>query len=299
MRCTIFTAFANLMRLLIFFLLIFLFVSGCNVINPNEEEPAYIYIDSFRFDTEPGEGSSSQKITELWVYAEEKMIGAFDLPARIPVLGKGATDIRIFAGIKNNGLSATRIRYPFYAPFDTTYSIQGGETFYCKPRFSYFDEVLVQEKGFESGNFLVPLGGNQGTFNVVNNDALVFEGDRSGIGTLESGQSLLYFKDDQNLDLSGGNTYFLEMNYSCNGRFAVGLLSTTGITIKKNLAVIINPTTTGINNPQWNKIYIDLGLIPQQNASADFFELYVEALPKPDNGKLEIYLDNLKMVEWE
>jgi len=275
-----------------------LFIASCDIINPDEEEPGYIHIPSFTMDVLPGQGTTSEKITEVWVYAEEQIVGVYDLPADIPVIGNGLTDILIFGGIKNNGISTTRIRYPFFKPYRATIDLQPFSRDTIIPSFAYFEDVVIAEKDFENGNIMIPAGTNQGLFNVTTDPAYVFEGERSGIGTLESGQTILYFKDDDNLILNAGQPIFLEMDYSCNNSLSVGLLAANGSSVNKNLAVIINPTTLTVGLPRWNKIYIDLGLIPLQNPNAQYFEFYVEVIPDEPGREVELLLDNLKLVQW-
>jgi hypothetical protein len=287
------------MRLLFTFLLLSLIGISCNIINPDEQEPSFLYIPEFNFETRVGEGTTSQKITELWVYADEEIVGVYDLPASVPILQTGRRNIRIFAGIKNNGISETRIRYPFFEPFDTIIDLQSMNIDTLIPTFRYYEDVDINEKGFESGNFFIPAGANNGTFEVEEDEAFVFEGNRSGLGKISSSQSILFFKDDENLILDAGNVYMLEMNYSCNNKFAVGLISNDGANTERNMVLVMNPTTTGTGNPVWNKIYVDLGNVPSENPNANFFEMYIEATRDAGVSEAEIYLDNLKLVKFE
>lgn len=288
------------MKPIVFFLtLCILFLQGCDIINPKEKEPAYLYIPSFTFQANLNQGTSSEAITEVWVYANDKSLGVYDLPAKIPILDLGTSNIRIFAGIKNNGISNTRIRYPFYAPFDTTLNISAFQIDTLVPHFTYYNQLTISEKGFESGNFLIQTGSNNGTFSVTNQSSQVFEGNRSGWGHIDAGLSHLYFKDDDNLTYQSGSTVFLEMNYSSNNTFSVGFITTTGGIAAKNMALIINPTSSGDGlAPVWKKIYIDFGYILQQNPTAQFNELYIEAIPSNSTTPVNIFLDNLKWVTW-
>ena len=279
--------------------LIALVLQGCDIINPQEKEPAYLYIPSFTFQANLNQGTSSEEITEVWVYANDKSLGVYDLPAKIPILDLGTSNIRIFAGIKNNGISNSRIRYPFYAPFDTTLAISSFQIDTIVPNFSYYNFAVINEKTFESGNFLTQTGANNGTFSTTNNNLQVFEGSRSGLGHLDAGMSLLYFKDDENLTYASGDNVFLEMNYSSNNTFSVGFITTTGGISAKNMALIINPTSSGDGlTPVWKKIYIDFGYILQQNPNAQFHEWYIEAVPSNSSVPVNIFLDNLKWVTW-
>jgi len=284
----------------VFFIALFVLVlQGCDIINPEEKEPAYLYIPSFTFQANLNQGTASESITEVWVYAKDQSMGVYDLPAKIPILDLGTTDIRIFAGIKNNGISNTRIRYPFYAPFDTTLTLSPFQVDTLIPHFSYYSQAVITEKGFEGGNFLVQTGTNNGNFSVTNQAAQVFEGNRSGWGHIDTGLSHLYYKDDDNLNYTSGDNVFLELNYSSNNIFSVGFITTTGGIASKNLALIINPTSSGDGLlPVWKKIYIDFGYVLQQNPTAQFHELYIEAIPANATTPVNIFLDNLKWVTW-
>lgn len=288
------------MKPTVFFIALFVLVlQGCDIINPEEKEPAYLYIPSFTFQANLNQGTASESITEVWVYAKDQSMGVYDLPAKIPILDLGTTDIRIFAGIKNNGISNTRIRYPFYAPFDTTLTLSPFQVDTLIPHFSYYSQAVITEKGFEGGNFLVQTGTNNGNFSVTNQAAQVFEGNRSGWGHIDTGLSHLYYKDDDNLNYTSGDNVFLELNYSSNNIFSVGFITTTGGIASKNLALIINPTSSGDGLlPVWKKIYIDFGYVLQQNPTAQFHELYIEAIPANATTPVNIFLDNLKWVTW-
>ena len=152
--------------------------------------------------------------------------------------------------------------------------------------------------GFESGNFLVALPGNNGSFTAITDPNVVFEGNRCGKGVIDASQSRLYFKRDENLGYSAGNYYFLEMNYSSNNQFSVGLLITEAGIESKYFALIINPTQTSNGIPNWNKIYVDFGDLPSKHPQATSFKFFVEMLPSETGKACELYLDNLKWIQW-
>ena len=288
------------MKTLVFFIVLsVLLFQGCDIINPKEKEPAYLYIPSFTFLANIDQGTSSQAITEVWVYSNDKSLGVYDLPAKIPILELGSSNIRIFAGIKNNGISNTRIRYPFYAPFDTTLTISSFQVDTLIPHFSYYNFAIIAETSFESGSPFVQTGTNNGSFSVTNQATQVFEGNRSGVGHIDAGLNHLYYKIEDPLTYTSGDNVFLEMNYSSNNTFSVGFITTTGGIANKNMALIINPSSSGDGlSPVWKKIYIDFGYILQQNPTAQFNQLYIEAVPTNSGTPVNIFLDNLKWVNW-
>jgi len=93
---------------------IFLFQS-CKKADINDGVPSYISIPSIKVDSiQSGVGSNSNKITDAWIYFDNNLQGVYPLPATFPVLLQGKQNISIKAGIKNNGIAATRAKYPFY-----------------------------------------------------------------------------------------------------------------------------------------------------------------------------------------
>jgi hypothetical protein len=91
--------------------------------------PAYIRVNSIPVVTEPiTQGSNSSNITDAWIYADDQLIGAFELPCDVPVLDLGTKKISIGAGIKINGISSLRAPYPFYKFYETTSELKAGES---------------------------------------------------------------------------------------------------------------------------------------------------------------------------
>ncbi len=277
-----------------------IFLGSCDLINPEESVPSFIHINEFSFEAAPGEGTSSEKITEVWVYSNGQMLGAYDLPAHIPVLDEGSNQVTIFAGIKNNGISSTRIRYPFYTSFDTTLQFNPGSEIVLKPRFFYRDDISIDQYDFENNsNPFGDIGTSDVNLNTISDAELVFEGGYSGYAYLADGNNQVLVRTNDVLQLTPGKVTFLEINYSTNNTLAAGLYSFQSGTEKKNLAVLINPTTESIGTPVWNKIYIDLGLIPSQNINADHFEIYFEAVADTPGKTVEVFLDNVKLVTFD
>ena len=288
------------MRLFASALLLSSLLFSCDVINPDEQEPGFVYIDSYDWQVAPGEGTESHKFTEVWVYDNNQIVGVYDLPAKVPVLAEGSRNLSFFAGIKSNGLSAMRLKYPLIDGYEKSLNIQPLKTDTIVPVFRYFENLDIVEKDFDGNTpTIVSMAGNQADLSMEDDEELVFEGNLCGYYHLPSGSTQMIFKDDQNHVLEQGNTVFLELDYSCNNMFSVGLISREGSIDNKNLAVIINPTTETIGLPVWNKIYIDLGLIVQTRVNANYFELYFEATPDNSGDEVELFLDNIKLVQFQ
>jgi hypothetical protein len=272
---------------------------SCNFINPKEKEPTFVYIPHFEFDAGPGHGTSSEKITELWVFGNDNILSIVDTPAMVPVLADGRTDIRIAAGIKNNGIGTTRIMYPFYTPYITSINPNPFKVDTIIPTFTYASNVDIDQWDWDNTTPpMVAESNNNGNYSIVDDASVAFEGSRCGLISIEDGESYAYHRLDEAITLTSGAISFLELNYSCNQRFAVGVLTYTGGTVNKNLVLIVNPTTSGVT-AKWNKIYVDLGFVAQQNPSASYHKIYFEMNAESGTRPLNLFLDNIKFVRYQ
>jgi hypothetical protein len=287
-----------LTRFLFGFSLISIF-AGCSSLDSKDQLPTFIEIKTYRLANSNGQTIEGDGISELWVYANGDIVGIYDTIARIPVLEEGSTDITVFAGIKNNAMGMNRIRYPFYNAFDTTLTLVPGETIEIKPEFSYVSLAAMDEsRDFESGNYFEQGTANEGALTVINDPAVAIQGNRCGKATLNSSQSHMEFVDGNHLALTAGNTAFLEMNYSCNNTFSVGLYAVyDGVPRKQPILYLVPTTSNSGDAPEWNKVFIDLGMMASQNVYADYFMIYVES-DKLESTTPTVYLDNLKIVNW-
>ncbi|PKP42675.1 MAG: hypothetical protein CVT95_12425, partial [Bacteroidetes bacterium HGW-Bacteroidetes-12] len=143
--------------------------------------PSYITIDKFTLSTNfATQGSNSESITDAWVFINDDLIGTFELPARFPVLKEGVFTIKIFAGIKDNGVSQQRRRYLLYAPHEEQVNLVPGNELTITPSISYNpDAKFAWLEDFEGASTSFSYHANSDTIiNKINTG--VFEGSYSG-----------------------------------------------------------------------------------------------------------------------
>ncbi|MFN5621979.1 MAG: hypothetical protein ACK478_11805 [Flavobacteriales bacterium] len=267
--------------------------------NPSEDSvPAFIDSSSVDLVTTVSQGSNSHGISELWMYVDGNVLGVLDTPVSLPVLEEGNHTLSFYAGIKNNGMGTSRIRYPFYAGFDTTLNLRSGEHYTVNPTFRYTTDALVDAtRNFEAGNSFVEVSSNQGQIELLNNPDLASGGVRCVRMKLPADAGILSYVDESNITLSSGEIGFLEMDYSCNNTFIVGLYVVSNGDSEKVPVLYLTPTNEGDGSqPTWNKVYMDLGMMAAQYPSTDYFRLYIECT-RSEALIPTIYLDDLKIVK--
>ena len=260
--------------------------------------PSFVVADSIELNTTIAQGSNSHGISELWYYVDGDITGVVNIPSELPVLKEGLHDITVFAGIKNNGMGTSRIRYPFYSAFDTSLYFKKGETFAITPEFSYLYNAQVDaSRNFEAGNPFLESTGNGASVELLNEPSLAASGVRCAKMKLPVGASLLSFVDEANITLTSGDVAFLELDYSCNNTFVVGVYQVTNGFSQKVPVLFLTPTNEGDGSvPTWNKVYMDLGMVAGQYPNADFYRIYVECTRDEANVPT-IYLDDIKVVK--
>ncbi len=267
-------------------------IASCEIINPAEEIPAYLKVDSVTFSALEFQGTSSQKITDIWLDINGGIQGVYEIPVTFPVLDSGQIKAVISAGIMNNGIAATRVIYPFFFPDTLTLDLDEKEIYPLLPHFTYRPVTKFSFiEDFEAGNILSQISGDSNLVRI-NDPSQVFEGSYSGYIYLNKEHNLYEGRTSNIYTIPKGSPVYLEMNYKCDQPFEIGLFVTLpGIGSISLYKWVIN------TKENWNKIYLEMGseLIALQ---ADQMQVQVRA--DFDTTRLEshIYLDNLKLVNY-
>lgn len=284
-------------RYLLFVAMCNFLLQGCNMINPKETIPTFIQIDSVQLlATNPSlHGSVSHKITDVWVYYNRQLLGAYQVPAKIPVLASSNGELEILAGIWENGLSGTRAKYPFYT-LDTFYfSPQPGKIISHQPVFNYrpVDSLNTSYffEDFEQGNSFERLFGDT-TFVKTSDPSEVFEGSWSDKldlhDTITSGQAISI----QQFTLPSDKMCYVELNYKSDIPFVMR----TKVT-KSGASETLDMIGINASPSKWGKIYFNFGpyVATYQNAA---FKFVFEAKLPDGVTQGKVLIDNFKVIHF-
>ena len=281
---------------------IFLF-TACNVINQDEPIPAYLHVEPFELNTTPEQGSSSSKITEVWITSGEGFLGAYTLPATFPVLEEGVTNVIFDPGIHENGIASLPNIYPFYERFELPVELKPGVVDTIRPQISYNSTAVFKlNEGFENTLHLFrdELDGNEGTV-IVSAEDDVFEGNRSGKVHLDPDNPQFQAGSDRIEEFPpGGSQVYVELNYKNDFDILVGVIGYDGLGV---------PTTNGENflraRDDWNKVYINLteqiNFLDNIQDIQTYQVFILSSLPLQGEafvGEGDIYLDNIKLIHF-
>ena len=269
-----------------------LFLS-CEKLYPKVEIPAYLYIDTIELSTNSNEGASSNNITDAWIFMNDIPLGTFELPAKVPVLAEGAQNIKIWAGIKENGISTTRKMYPFYEYYTESVFLQRNELNPIEPSINYFPGITFEWKeNFDMGSTLTKSGSSDTTIQFITIDSVPEMGSQTAAIHLDTDRPFFEFAtSSQQFILPKGPPIYLEISYLCTNEFSVSLIKNT-----LQGTVQLNPLLTITPSNSWNTIYVNLTTLVSQQTDAISFEVYVKGQLNPANSSGYVLLDNLKLI---
>ncbi len=274
------------------------FLVGCRLFDREEPSPALIFIPELSFSTDYAtQGTASEDISEVWVYANDRMMGAYELPATVPVLEEGETRIEIFAGVKLAGNPGARESYPFYTRHLIFPNLQPLKVDTVVPSFEYVENAtILLVDDFESANVFGLDVNTQGTVDRTDDPELVFEGGRSLMVTIGSDEGrCTIITNEQEYPLPQNRICYLELDYRSNNSFAIGLEATFPGSVQREFISVIVPRADQINT--WQKLYIDLSAVTVLFDNATF-ELVIESVRDSGNSTATLLFDNIKMIHF-
>ena len=270
---------------------------GCEIFDKPEQIPSYIKIEAvgLQDNASINEGSLSNKIVDVWIYIDDQLIGAFELPCLFPVLLEGEHEIAVYAGIYMNGVRTTRVYYPFYSVWKDSINLVPDSIVTLSPVVTYHDLIKMPlHESFESAG--VNLEADQKSVAVLtktSDKSEVFEGNYSGKVVLNKDDSIYLGVSIQEYQLpTAGGHVFLEMDYKTEADIIVGLYA-----IKP--AQILQLEVAGVKpRDEWGKIYINLTPTVFRENDALSFKIFLGSVLPAGKTEATILIDNIKLIHF-
>ncbi|MBR9861476.1 hypothetical protein GYB22_12180 [bacterium] len=240
---------------------------------------------------------------DAWVYVDGQFIGAYEVPATIPILKTGVHDLVIIAGIKKNGISNNRTIYPFYSTYRDSHNFEAAVVDTLIPEVEYRPGAKFEWlEDFEDQSISLEKSGSQSTVDsmyLVSNPAEVFEYNGSteqfsAGATLDTGFQIFEFSSNRIFDLPRGSEIYLELNFKSESEIIVGIYPITGPVVQG--VPIVNLFST---EGEWKKVYISLAedVNTAQFQGADF-RVFL-ASQKNTASQAKLAFDNIKLITFE
>ncbi len=271
------------------FLFSFLITFSCKKDSLKAPTASFLVVDKASLKTTPSQGANSHKITDIWYYVDGQFKGAFPVGSVMPIVAENNANITLFAGIKNNGISSTRLPYEFYRQITLNQSLEAGKTYTISPEFEYTSNaIFYYAQDFSStGSQFTSVGDSAVSIVTTSSQTYggtggsLFMGMSDAKPTAKIVQSTPYYLP------TGGEPIYLELDYKCNQSFVVGVI---GGGSEEREALTVNPSD------DWNKIYVQLTSVVsrQPTYTVQGYQVFIRASKEVNSPK--IYLDNIKLI---
>lgn len=273
-----------------------LLFGGCD---KPEDVPSYIYIKSFELSTDDAtQGANTQKVTEAWVYANNQILGAYTLPAEIPIPYIGVTELNIFAGIRNNGSSATPAIYYHYNPYKVTKTLVAGKTDTITPKTTYKKDLkFAWLENFESSNTLDINTDSDSVYNFKITTTDVKYGKQCGLFTVTDKNPFMAVTTSSSFKgIPSDQQVYLEVDYKGSANMYMQLIGNSVSGTKILEFTTLRPRT------DWNKAYIHFNFKDYGATEYPSFNfIFTAEIPKDENNNptattADLRIDNIKLV---
>ena len=255
--------------------------------------PTYFQINEIGFNDNINGETSTSKISDAWFYVNDQKQGIYEMPCTFPVIGDGTNNIKIFSGIKVNGISASRDIYPFYESYDTTINFISDSILSLLPTTKYKQNLNFYSEDFDGlgNNFDISINSDTNFISPFPSDSVY--GELSNIGKVVLQDPFLNFEattfeiDDFP---SAGSPVYIELDYKNNSTFIIGAYVNFSQSVIKKSIIAINPSEN------WNKIYVNLTPTINESIGAQSLKVFISMLRPESMNSAELSIDNFKII---
>lgn len=259
--------------------------------------PAYVQLNAPQVVDANGALISS-KITDVWVFLNDKPVGVWESGRTIPLIGAGDANLKVISGVRNNGVTDDRIQYPFYATWQQQVQLVPEQTIEITPQVKYYEGLNYWLADFEGGIPFDTVDCTASITTVLSDTTLIAQGASNGVILLDPEHALCTaVSSGDPFYTTTGSIAFLEMDYRSDTRIQVGVrYQLAGVQYQVAYAYA-TPTKRSDGSMPWNKVYFDLAT-PWDAYGAMDKRFYIQV--KLENGATsgEIQMDNIKLVRF-
>jgi hypothetical protein len=283
------------------FLVPFLFLNCIK----EQEKVSWLKIEKWMLEANPlaeyPQGELTHDFDQVFLNMNGKVLGAFELPAKVPVLAEGVQNFILIPGIVNNGINETKKRYPFVENYQVDFELVLEDTVTMQPVTRYYENTKFLIEDFEipspDQNKPSQYLENDQTSNAKmyrDNDPEILQwGNYFGRVDLNDEDSLFVaFTTFGESWPKQNSEVYLELDFMISNSFLTTVLSFGNNTFYEDINVQVMPR----NETEWRKIYIELREIVSFRNNAPLNEQAFTAVIDEFGEDKFIYLDNIKIV---
>lgn len=286
---------SGLIKLYILLFVIVSFLPGCKRFDKDEPVPSLISVKNASLSCDSiTQGSMRHKISDVWVNINGNLQGIYEMPVTFPVIAEGRNNISLRAGIKVNGIAASRAFHPFLNSFTVDTNLLPDMVTGLSPVFTYNSLTkFTWMENFQNNGFTLDRTDKSDTVMVAESDSLNMQ-QRYGVFRIDATRDVFQYKSTETYTLpSNGSPSYLEIDYQCNHPIVVGLIIHKLQQQIETPLIVLNP-----HPGSFNHIYIDLTDEASRNPDAAYYNIFIGATLGYGYTSGEVKIDNIKLLQY-
>jgi len=286
------------MNRILYIFIIFLLFQGCG---KDIGAPAFLEIDRFVLEENPQsimpQGELSHNLSDAWIYLNGDLIGVFELPCKLPLNLEGQMELIIVAGVRNNGISATKVRYPFVEQYRQTINLSRLDTVKISPKTKYFSQLNFWIEDFEDAAVKIESSIYSKTDLFKDNDPAILKyGNFYGRVDLNPTDSIWDAITSELWNIPKGRDVYIEIDYYNTNSLLTGIKAINNAGFNANIHVLLNPQE--LSQIVWKKIYIDIREIVGYSVNYNEFALMLTSVLSEGESSAFVCIDNIKLIHF-
>ncbi len=252
------------------------------------------------FDAEQLQALTNHEFTHVNVYVNNKNLGCWELPCKVPVLDIDNTDscsLVLIPGFKMSGMGNTIAGYPFFNILRQRVLLQKGETYNVsqnRPKYVYSEYAQIPFfETFTNSTSFVPTDTVSHTLTF---QPITYDGKNVGEIVLNSANGYSFdVESPKILAPVGSYRVLVEIRYRTESSIDVGMKMSTGY----NPYQVHSVGGFYASPDEWKTIHFDLTstINGYHSAAGNLTEITLSLSGVGDEGKdTHFYIDDIKVI---
>ncbi|GAA0875392.1 hypothetical protein GCM10009118_18010 [Wandonia haliotis] len=284
-------------KLLVSIIGVFLLYSCGKDVNP----PTFLKINDFILEENPSasslQGELTHNFSDAWVYIDGELLGVFELPCKLPLDYEGSHKLQIVAGVRKNGISASKVRYPFVEVYSEQINFTRLDTTTVTPVTRYFSGLNFWIEDFEDASVKIQSTIYSKTDLYKDNDPEILKyGNFYGRVDLNTTDSLWEAATTDMWNIPKGQDVYIEIDYYNTNSILTSVKAINQDGFNVNAHVLLNTQYEG--NVVWKKMYIDIREIVSYSVNYNQFQLLFTSILQTGMSDSYAIIDNIKLIHF-
>jgi hypothetical protein len=228
------------------------------------------------------------------VFIDNENRGAYQLPAKIPMLNLGQHTITILPGIRNNGIKSNPIPYAFAQRYEKVLNLVATKVDTIRPVTRYTNDTNIKMvENFEANAHLFNSHRDQNVTFLITTEAGGLEGKAGKIVLDQTNKAMIKSTSSRYTFPTDAQNIYIELNYKTDVPLSVGFTAfkqASGSTGEDNFPVVLYP------KKEWNKTYINITNEVKASKAVEF-QVTMGALLPDTLTTGTIWFDNIKLLQ--